>query len=142
MGSTPYHAPDISFLDFIGLTDGTVAQARHSYGLHAFIGMGEIAEKAKYDASMREYFFRRAPEWTILTVYPPAGEEGPLADRFARDPGPEAIGNAYANNSYQFGLWADPRFRNQYVHVRTWPRFSRVLPLALPASGSLGEDPG
>src|SRR5262249_21572458 len=37
MGSTPYHAPDLDFLDFVGLVDRTVARARHDMGLHAFI---------------------------------------------------------------------------------------------------------
>ncbi|MGZ3448668.1 MAG: hypothetical protein ACXVEF_03665 [Polyangiales bacterium] len=121
MGSTPYHAPDVDFLDFIGLTEGRVAHARHDYGLHAFVPTEGKAKKA-YDAEMRDYFFQRSPEWTILTVYVPREQEQSLADRFDRDPGPGAIGNLYFNNSYQFGIWGDQRFHERYVHVRTWQR--------------------
>ncbi len=122
MGSTPYHAPDVDFLDFIGLTDGTVARARHAYGLHAFIASDEGGNRFKYNAEMREYFWRRNPEWAILTVYPPRDQEQAIAERFGRDPTPASIGNAYANNSFQFGIWEDPRFHAGYVHVRTWQR--------------------
>ena len=122
MGSTPYHAPDINFLDFIGLVDGTVARARHSHGLHAFIGGDGGSEQLKYDADMREYFYKRSPEWTILTVYTPKGQEQRIAEAFGRDPGEASIGDAFNSNPYQFGLYADARFRQRYVHVRTWQR--------------------
>ncbi len=122
MGSTPYHAPDINFLDFIGLVDGTVARARHAHGLHAFVGGENGGAKRKYDAEMREYYWQRNPEWAILTVYTPRDQEQAIAERFDRDPSPSAIGNAYVNNSYQFGIWNDPRFQAGYVHVRTWQR--------------------
>lgn len=121
MGSTPYHAPDINFLDFIGLTEGTVAHARNDYGLHAFVPT-EGAAKRQYDADMRGYFWKRNPEWAILTVYPPRDAEGAIAARWDADPSPAAIGNAYHNNSYQFGIWRDPKFHQNYVHVRTWQR--------------------
>lgn len=121
MGSTPYHAPDLNFLDFIGLTEGPVARARHSYGLHAFVA-SDAATKRKYDADMRAYFWKRSPEWAILTVYPPRDQESAIAARFDLDPTPDAIGNAYHNNSYQFEIWSDPKFHSDYVHVRTWQR--------------------
>lgn len=121
MGSTPYHAPDINFLDFIGLTEGPVARARHAYGLHAFVP-SDVAAKRKYDADMRDYFWKRNPEWAILTVYPPRDQEAAIAARFDLDPGPNAIGSAYHNNSYQFGIWGDQKFHADYVHVRTWQR--------------------
>lgn len=121
MGSTPYHAPDINWLDFIGLTEGPVARARHAYGLHAFVP-SDASAKRKYDADMREYYWKRNPEWAILTVYPPREEEAAIAARFDLDPTPKAIGHAYHNNSYQFGIWGDPRFQQNYVHVRTWQR--------------------
>jgi hypothetical protein len=120
MGSTPYHAPDINFLDFFGLTDRTVAHARHDYGLHAFVGGGR--SQAKYDADMRDYFFERAPEWAILTIYTPHGQEEALGKVFERDPTGGSFGDAYRYNAIQFGLWDDPRFRQRYVAVRTWPR--------------------
>ena len=122
MGSTPYHAPDIAFLDFIGLVDKTVAHARHDYGLHAFVGSDVDNAQSKYDAEMREYFFKRNPEWAILTIYTPRGEEGRIAEAFARDPSEVSLGDTFRNNPYQFGLWDDPRFHQKYVHVRTWQR--------------------
>jgi hypothetical protein len=122
MGSTPYHAPDIKFLDFIGLTDGTVARARYSYGLNAYTATENYKNQAKYDADMREYFFERNPEWTILTVYVHGNSMGPVSQAFAVDPGPRALSGHFANNGYQFGIWGDKRFHDGYVHVRTWPR--------------------
>ena len=122
MGSTPYHAPDINFLDFFGLVDRTVAHARHDAGLHAFVAGGSQEAQRAYDAQMRDYFFGRNPEWAILTIYTPGGEERRLADVFGRDPTGGSFGSAYRDNNYQFALWDDPRFRERYVPVRTWPR--------------------
>ncbi len=122
MGSTPYHAPDINFLDFIGLVDGTVAHARHNYGLHAFAGGDLDNNQSKYDAEMREYYFKRNPEWAILTIYTPRGEEQRIAQAFEKDPGPGALGSTFNSNPYQFQIFADPRFQQKYVHVRTWQR--------------------
>lgn len=122
MGSTPYHAPDIDFLDFIGLTDSTVARARYSYGLNAYTATESYRNQARFDAEMREYFFDRSPEWTILTVYVRGQAMQRVARAFAADPGPDALRPYYAGNGYQFGLWRDARFHDRYVHVRTWPR--------------------
>ncbi len=121
MGSTPYHAPDIDFLDFFGLVDKTVAHARHDWGLHTFIGSQGDTQK-KYDAQMRDYFFSRSPEWTIFTIYTPRGDENKLAKEFDEDPTGGAFGDAFRHNGVQFGLWDDARFRDNYVPVRTWPR--------------------
>jgi arabinofuranosyltransferase len=123
MGSTPYYAPDLNFLDFFGLVDRTVAHARHDHGLHTFIS-GDADAQAAYDAEMREYFFTRQPEWAILTVYTPAGQEAAVAAAFQRDPTGGSLGAAYRNNAVQFALWDDVRFRQRYVPVRTWPRSS------------------
>jgi hypothetical protein len=130
MGSTPYHAPDLNFLDFIGLCDGTVARARHAHGLHAFVDTGDGPARLDYDRSMREYYFQRNPQWAILTVYVPGYLMDRTANQFAANPGPEALRESYAGNPYQFGLWDDPRFHQRYVHVRTWPR-SRSYYLSL-----------
>jgi len=121
MGSTPYHAPDINFLDFIGLVDGTVAHARYDYGLHAFLTTEAQRNKSKYDADMREYFYERNPEWAILTTYVPGPATGRVSEKFAKDPGPEALYPYIAQNSYQFGIY-NAKFKERYVHVRTWPR--------------------
>ncbi|MGD0529246.1 MAG: hypothetical protein ABSE49_29170 [Polyangiaceae bacterium] len=124
MGSTPYHAPDIDFLDFVGLVDKTVAHARHDMGLHAFVNADDGKKQAVFDAQMRDYFFGRAPEWAILTIYTPRGDEARLAKEFDQDPTGGAFGDHYAGNSFQWGIWDDPRFRERYVPVRTWPRSS------------------
>ncbi len=132
MGSTPYHAPDLDFLDFFGLVDKTVAHARHDFGLHTFIGaQGDQQERQrKYDAQMRDYFFGRKPEWAIFTIYAPRSEEGTIAKEFDQDPTGGALGDAFRYNGVQFALWDDPRFRDGYVPVRTWPR-SRTYYLTL-----------
>jgi arabinofuranosyltransferase len=119
MGSTPYHAPDIAFLDFIGLVDSTVAKTRHKYGLHAFMGTEAHHFQKQFDAEMREYFYKRNPEWTILTTYIGKGDADRFAKTFAKDPTPDSLGSAMEQNSFQFGFW-DKTFRERYVHVRTW----------------------
>jgi arabinofuranosyltransferase len=124
MGSTPYHAPDLAFLDFIGLVDRTVARARHAHGLHAFVDTGGSPERVAFDREMRDYFYSRSPRWAILTVYVPEPLADGVAAQFARNPGVEALRDYYAGNPYQFGLWNDGRFQREYVHVRTWPRSS------------------
>lgn len=121
MGSTPYHAPDINFLDFIGLVDGTVAHARYDYGLHAFLSTEAQQNKGKYDADMRKYFYERSPEWAILTTYVPGGATGKVSEAFAKNPGPDALYPYIAQNGYQFGIY-NAEFKKRYVHVRTWPR--------------------
>lgn len=121
MGSTPYHAPDIDFLDFIGLVDGTVARARHSYGLHAFLPTGGSDAQASYDAEMRDYFYERSPEWVILTSYIPGSQAGRVSSAFARNPVPKVLEPWIGTNSYQFGIY-DQKFKQNYAHVRTWPR--------------------
>jgi hypothetical protein len=122
MGSTPYHAPDINFFDFIGLTEGKVARARHAYGLNAYTATENYRNQDRFDAEMRDYFFELGPEWTILTVYVPASMAGRVAEQFAKDPGPAAMMGYEHHNSYQFRITKDPRFQESYVHVRTWPR--------------------
>lgn len=124
VGSTPYHAPDINFLDFIGLVDKTVAHARHDYGLHAFVGSDDPKARKSFERDMRDYFFRRKPEWAILTIYGGRGDEARLKSKFDNDPTGASFGDDYRNNPFQFGIWDDLRFRRDYVPVRTWPRSS------------------
>jgi len=122
MGSTPYYAPDIQFLDFIGLVDGVVAQARYSYGLHAFLATESAKNQPQYDSDMRDYFYQRNPEWVILVSYiqGDANQEA-TAQRFAKNPLPESLGEPLKNNGYQFGIYND-KFEKSYTHVRTWAR--------------------
>jgi arabinofuranosyltransferase len=126
MGSTPYHAPDINFLDFCGLVDRTVAHARHDYGLHAWVGGDPDAER-RYEAEMRDYFFRRGPEWTILTIYTPEANVQRTMRQYDEDPTGASFGDAYRDNPFEFKLWDDPRFGDRYVAVRAWPRSSRYF---------------
>ena len=122
MGSTPYHAPDINFLDFFGLVDKTVAHARHDFGLHTFVGGDADNVKPKFDAAMRDYFFERNPEWAILTIYAPKDQRKEVAREFDQDPTGGRFGDAYNDNEFQFDIWRDRRFQERYVPVRTWPR--------------------
>lgn len=121
MGSTPYHAPDLKFLDFIGLVDHTVAHARHRHGLHAFVSTGTPDEKAEYDAEMREYFYSRSPEWVILTSYIPGSQAGRVSDEFQKRPAAETLEPYIGSNTYQFDIY-NQKFKDTYKHVRTWPR--------------------
>lgn len=122
MGSTPYHAPDIAFFDFIGLTERTVARARYAYGLNAYTATENYQNQSAFDAKMRDYFFTLNPEWTILTVYVDRTEIDRVKTAFNQNPGPEAMMGLQHNNGYQFRITKDPRFEKQYRHVRTWPR--------------------
>jgi len=121
MGSTPYHAPDIDFLDFIGLVDSTVAHARYNYGLHAFMATESSKRQPEFDAEMRKYFYERNPEWTILTTYIPDSIMADVSAKFAADPTPRSLMPYLKQNGYQFGI-TDAKFDASYVHVRTWAR--------------------
>jgi hypothetical protein len=124
MGSTPYHAPDIDFLDFVGLVDHTVAHARHDMGLHAFMNADDGRKQKVFESNMRDYFFQRNPEWAILTIYTPHGDEDRVRKEYDDDPTGGSFGDAYRANSFQWDIWDDTRFRDRYVPVRTWPRGS------------------
>jgi len=130
MGSTPYHAPDLDFFDFIGLTDRVIARTRHRYGLHAFLETSAQRRQGEYDAEMRDYFYKQSPEWVILTSYIQGGEHmNRIAETFAATPTPESLGWAVGSNRYQLGIYGE-KFKQQYRHVRTWPR-SRSYYLSL-----------
>ncbi len=129
MGSTPYHAPDIAFFDFIGLVEGTVARARYDYGLHAFMATESRHNQRDFNRDMREYFYERNPEWVILTSYVRGQSMDRVAEKFAKEPTPASIGGAIGSNSFQFGIY-NRKFQQNYVHVRTWPR-SRSYYLSL-----------
>ena len=121
MGSTPYHAQDIGFLDFIGLTDRHTALARRRYGLHAFAQTEADRRAPEWRAEMREYFHERNPEWAILTTYVHGNAALGVGERFARDPTDRSLRPYIAQNGHQYGIY-DARFQQNYVHVRTWPR--------------------
>ncbi|RLB57507.1 MAG: hypothetical protein DRJ42_00230 [Deltaproteobacteria bacterium] len=123
MGSTPYHSQDLSYLDFIGLTDYTIARARSRYGLHAFAATEADRDKPAWQAEMREYFYERNPEWAILTTYVPGTVAARVAESYATDPTPRTLEPYIAHNPHQFGIY-NARFKREYVHVRTWPRSS------------------
>jgi hypothetical protein len=73
---------------------------------------------------MRDYFFRRAPEWAILTIYTPSVQSSDVSRKYNEDPTGASFGDWYRANAYQWKIWDDPRFRERYVPVRTWPRSS------------------
>jgi arabinofuranosyltransferase len=123
MGATPYYAPDLRFFDFVGLVDTTVAHARYAHGLHTYIQDDSSAQRA-FDAEMRDYFFARDPQWTILTVYADGAQRTQVAEAFAKDPSGAALAPYQSANRLQFDLFRDPRFQQRYVPVRTWQRSS------------------
>ncbi len=121
VGSTPYHAPDLDFFDFIGLVDRVVARTRHSYGLHAFLDTAAQRKQPEFDAEMRAYFNEQRPEWVILTTYLHGSVMDDVARRFDAVPTPDSLGPAVGSNRYQFGVYNE-EFKKRYQHVRTWPR--------------------
>ncbi|MCO4760088.1 MAG: hypothetical protein KC502_01180 [Myxococcales bacterium] len=122
MGSTPYHAPDLDFFDFIGLTDRVIARTRHRYGLHAFLETAAQRNQGAYDSEMRDYFYKQRPEWVILTSYiHGSARMNQLANTFAKAPVPESLGWSVGGNRYQLGVYRQ-KFKDTYAHVRTWPR--------------------
>ena len=122
MGSTPYHAPDLDFFDFIGLTDRVVARTRHRYGLHPFLDTSAQRHQGAFDAEMRRYFHKQQPEWVILTSYIHGADNmNRVAKRFEKRPTPASLGWSVGSNRYQFGVY-NAEFKRKYQHVRTWPR--------------------
>ena len=142
MGSTPYHAPDINFLDFFGLVDKTVAHARHDYGPPRLRRRRRRAtSKPKFDAADARLLLRARPEWAILTIYTPRGRGGRSSPRSStRTRRARSSATRTATTTFQFGSGTTRASASGYVPVRTWPRSAVVLPRALAAERPLGPD--
>jgi hypothetical protein len=119
MGSTPYHAPDLNFLDFVGLVDKTIARARARHGLHFFVETGNAAAIDAFRHETQSYFYSRSPHWVLLVTYAPRGTGREIAKRYRQNPVPESLGPTLKTNKFHFGLYNN-RFRDRYAHVRTW----------------------
>lgn len=121
MGAGPYHAPDIQFLDFIGLVNGDIAKMRYNYGLSAFLATENQQNIEAFEKDAQAYFFKRNPEWTILTTYIPKNDNTmkTVAEKYDKNPVPESLEPYIGQNGYQFGIYND-EFKKKYVHVKTW----------------------
>ena len=142
MGSTPYHAPDIELPRLL-------RPGRHARSRTRATTTGSTPSSARTSTTAGQV--RRRDARVLLRAQPRVGHLHHLhaAERrsSARPAGSStrtrraaSFGDAYRDNSVQFGLWDDPRFRERYVPVRTWPR-SRAYYLALlRRTRSLGAD--
>ncbi len=126
MGATPYHAPDLRFLDFVGLVDRDIALLLQHNGVHPFVGATRARHGGEYCDAHRDYVFERNPEWIVLVPHPRGRQIETAWRRFRSEDPEEALRSTDAFRFCQFDcrLYFDPRFRERYVHVRTWPRSS------------------
>lgn len=124
MGATPYHAPDLRFLDLVGLVDRQVALRLRRHGVHPFVGATRAARGGELCADLRRYVLGRRPEWVVLVPWPGRRLVGEVAEGVTRAD-PEAVlrrSGAFANTQFDCHLYHDPAFRQRYAHVRTWMR--------------------
>lgn len=124
MGATPYFAPDLRFLDFVGLVDRDVARMLQRYGIHPFVGATRARRGGEFCVAYRDYVFERDPEWVVLVPFPFRGQEERVSQEFHAGDAEEVLrrAGAFRNTQWDCQLYSDPRFRERYEHVRTWQR--------------------
>ena len=124
MGATPYHAPDLRFLDLVGLVDRNVALLLQRHGIHPFVGSTRARSGGAFCEDFRDYVFERRPEWVVLVPWPSRGQVDDVARRFFTEDPEEVLrrSGSFRNTQFDCLLYSDPRFRARYVHVRTWQR--------------------
>lgn len=124
MGATPYHAPDLRFLDFVGLVDRDIARMLQHNGVHPFVPATRARRGGELCHSHRDYVFERRPEWVVLVPYPNHDATDEMAQRFHTEDPETALRatGGFRNSQLDCQLYYDPRFRERYVHVRTWMR--------------------
>lgn len=124
MGATPYHAPDLRFLDLVGLVDRPVALLLQEHGVHPFVGATRARRGGEFCVAFRDYVFERRPDWVVLVPWPSRGQVREVEERFAREDSEVLLQRfgAYHNTQFDCHLYDDPRFTRGYGHVRTWMR--------------------
>lgn len=124
MGATPFHAPDLRFLDLVGLVDPRIASLYQRHGVHPFVGATRARGGSAFCLEFRDYVFERDPEWVVLVPWPDRDRVRAVADAFPHEDSERLLRRfgSYANTQFDCHLYEDPRFRERYVHVRTWMR--------------------
>lgn len=124
MGATPYHAPDLRFLDLVGLVDRPVAQMLQRYGVHPFVGATRARRGGEFCVALRDEVFERDPEWVVLVPWPDRRQVRDVASRFGHEDAEALLRRygAFRNTQFDCHLYHDPRFADRYVHVRSWQR--------------------
>jgi hypothetical protein len=118
LGRTPYTAMSLRFVDPIGLVDAQVAATLHADHANPFIRGPSVAAQQR----IRDHLFSLAPRQFAFVAYVDRPYQREVAERF--DHGErEALLRPFAvRNSYQVGLFDDPRFDERFRFVEAWRR--------------------
>lgn len=128
MGSTPFHAPDLVFVDTIGLMDRTISGLYHEYGINPFLRQeirkmpGGKERLQEMYAEARQYLIQRDPDWVVYVGRVDGKTGRGLREDFERLPDVNPVDRVLSRNPYYYG-WAGTReFRTRYEYVKTWRR--------------------
>jgi poly-gamma-glutamate capsule biosynthesis protein CapA/YwtB (metallophosphatase superfamily) len=131
MGSTPFHAPDLVFVDTIGLVDRTIARLYSDHRVNPFLKDywrqrpdGREHLRGLYRAG-REYLIERDPDWVVYVAFPPEEVRDELKAALRAAPDTNPVDPYLKDLTFYFGWAGDPRFRDRYRYVRTWRRSSK-----------------
>lgn len=130
MGLCPYAAPDLRFLDLVGLVSKEVADLRDREGVR-LSGVesgdrqagGEARERFK--ANLRDLVFERRPEAIALQAELPEDQAPALLAR-ARDLAASDLA-PLCGGTFSAGLGGDPRLLAGYHLDRVFPRPPRLI---------------
>lgn len=135
MGAAPYAAPELKWIDPVGVVDRHVARAQHRVGLSPFVASvkrrtPEGRETVRrLDAELRDHFFGLDPAWIAGVTYIKPASRAEMARRYERAQHSgypsqvlSVVMPGLHDNGYYRGLFADRRFRMRYRFVRAWQR--------------------
>lgn len=119
MGMTPWVAPDVRFVDVIGLTDHTVAHTLFSYGYTPYIRYlrwnepGWAQKIQEMEAKLRDYLAKQRADYILVNISCEPGQTGPFRNALAKLDGP--FFQPYVEqNTFYYGYPATPEFKAKY----------------------------
>lgn len=133
MGAAPFTAPDLRWVDTIGILDRHVADELSATGVNPFARdarkrlPGGAKALRDMDARLRDYFLEQDPAWISFVAYVPKGKRRELWHRWQRIEGDPAAEEKlllpyFKNNGHSHYLASDERFASRFGYVRAWDR--------------------
>lgn len=125
MGMCPYFAPDINFLDIIGLVSNEVGDLRDLHGVRMLCTESNDRQQAASDrerfrSGLRDLVFSRNPRAIVLQATLPVERSGEMIRQASSLVASQVL--PYCNGSYSSGLAGDPRLVEGYVLDKVIPR--------------------
>ncbi|MBN2798294.1 MAG: CapA family protein [Deltaproteobacteria bacterium] len=146
MGSTPFHAPDLYFVDTIGLVDRHMAHLHHDMKVNPFVKDHYRATPEgrrhlqRFYRAGRDYLMSRDPDWVVYVARPDAVAGSAARKLLGRRPWENPVDKYLGDVTFYYGWAREPAFRERYAYVRSWPRASGYW-LTLWRRRDLGEAP-